>query len=62
MIKLILKMIGIEKLILVVWDILETELKKLALKTKTEADDKLIELTDKFVEAMAIAVGNSKRS
>lgn len=53
-------MIGIEKLILLVWEILHAELVKLAQKTvRTEADDKVIDLIDKLVTNLARLIGAS---
>jgi len=54
MLKLILKMIGVEKLILMVWEIIEAEL------SKTKVNPKLVELLDTFVHAIAGSLSEVK--
>lgn len=48
----LLKVLGWQKLLMMVWNAVQEDLKKAAAKTETQFDDKMIEFADTIIEVI----------
>lgn len=49
----LLKVLGWQKLLLLTWGAIQPDLKKHAEKTENQVDDKLVEIADEMIKAIA---------